>query len=217
MIVDRKPAGTPLQTEEASCDPAQGGDWTRLLIAQQPDTVLELPQGSAFRLEPQQPIFLQLHYINLGEMTADVEGSIALELADDSAGTPIEAHSSFVGSTDISIPAGQPGMTEFFTTPQGSADHPWQVFALTSHMHSLGVDATIERVASANAPDTTPLHESLDWHEPPLTTFDPPLAFSGQDGLRLRCHYQNTTDHDVVYGSRFEDEMCFMWLYYFQP
>lgn len=216
LIVDRMPAGTMLQTQEASCPPTMGGDSTRLIIAQQRDTVLDTPQGTAFRLEPHQPIFLQLHYINLADEAADIEGVVELQFADTSAGTPTEVQSLFAGSTSISLSAGEPGMAEFFTTPQGSADKPLYVFALTSHTHSLGIDATIERVASENAPDTTPLHESTDWHEPPLTTFDPPLEFTGQDGLRLRCKYQNTTDHDVHFGTRFEDEMCFMWMYFYQ-
>jgi hypothetical protein len=216
LIVDRMPAGTALQTEEASCPPTMGGDSTRLIIAQQRDTVLDAPEGTAFRLEPHQPIFLQLHYINLADKAADIEGAVELQYADENAGTPTEVQSIFTGSTNISLPAGEPGMTEFFIKPQGTAGKPVHVFALTSHTHSLGVDATIERVANQNAPDATPVHESLDWHEPPLTTFDPPLDFTGADGLRLRCKYQNTTDHDVGFGTRFEDEMCFMWMYFYQ-
>jgi hypothetical protein len=216
LIVDRLPVGTALKTQTASCAPTMGGDSTRLIIAQQRDTVLDTPKGTAFRLEPHQPIFLQLHYINLADAPADIEGAVELELADVSAGTPIEVQSLFTGAMAISLSAGQPGLAEFFMSPQGTASKPLQIFALTSHTHSLGVDSTIERVPNANAPDSTPVHESLDWHEPPLTTFDPPLQFSGQDGLRLRCHYQNTTDHDVHFGTRFEDEMCFMWMYFYE-
>ena len=89
------------------------------------------------------------------------------------------------------------------------------VFALTSHTHSLGVDSTIERVASESAPSTTPIHESLSWSEPPLTLFTPPLNFTGTDGLRLTCKYMNTTDQTVHFGTAFHDEMCFMWVYFY--
>jgi hypothetical protein len=111
------------------------------------------------------------------------------------------------------LPAGEATTAEFFLNP--ARNGPVRVFALTSHTHSLGVRSTIERVANLQAPDSTPIHESLDWSEPPLTTFDPSLSFDGSDGLRLRCHYMNDTDHDVGFGVRFEDEMCFLWLYYY--
>jgi hypothetical protein len=216
LIVDRAGSGAALQTKAASCPPTMGGDGSRLIIAQQRDTVLDTPENTAFRLEPHEPIFLQLHYINLADKPVNIEGAVELQYADPSAGTPIEVQSLFTGATSISLAAGQPGTAESFMIPQAGPDLPLRLFALTSHTHSLGIDATIERVASQDAPDTTPLHESLDWHEPPLTTFDPPLVFSGDDGLRLRCKYQNTTDHDVHFGTRFEDEMCFMWMYFYR-
>jgi hypothetical protein len=122
--------------------------------------------------------------------------------------------STFTGATDLLLPMGQAATGEFFMKLGGA--RPWHVFALTSHTHSLGIKSTIERVASATAPNATPIHESLDWHEPPLTRFEPPLVFNGADGLRLRCQFMNTTDHDVRFGTRFEDEMCFLWLYYYE-
>lgn len=218
LIVDRRPVGAELQETPTSCAPTMGGDSTRLIIAQQHDTVLEMPEGTALRLEPHQPIFMQLHYFNFGGEPIDVLGTLELELADTSAGEPLEVQSYFTGSVSIRLPAGEAGTAESFFAPTSPDARAMKVFALTSHTHSLGVEATIERVASLAAPDSTPIHQSLDWEEPPLSVFEPPLAFTGQDGLRLRCHYVNTTDHDVRAGTNFEDEMCFMWIYYFlQP
>ena len=181
-----------------------GGDSTRLIIAQQSDTKLAMPEGTALRIEPGQPIFMQLHYINLIETPADIEGAIELEFADDAQGTPIEVQSVFNGSLSIESPKHQAGSSEYFLKPGGTVQRPLHVFALTSHTHSLGIEATIERVPAIDAPDTTPLHKSLNWHEPPLTTFDPALDFDGSDGLRLRCKYMNTTDVDVHFGTRFK-------------
>jgi hypothetical protein len=215
LIVDRNPVGTPEQRQPTPCLPTMGGDNTRLIIAQQADTRVQMPPGTALRIEPRQPVFLQLHYINLGDQPADIEGVVELALFDDSAGTPIEAFSVFTGQTTIVLPAGEPGLAEFFLVPVPQPNRRVHVFALTSHTHSLGVESTIERVPDQFAPDATPLHRSLDWHEPPLTSFDPPLAFDGSDGLRLRCHYVNDTERDVTFGTAFEDEMCFMWMYYY--
>ena len=154
---------------------------------------MTLPEGTAFRIEPHQRVYLQLHYINYTQATADIEGSLELEPFAPTEGTPIEAHSRFTGQMSLNIPSGEASLGEFFFTPMGTAARPIQVFAITSHTHSLGVRSTIERVPARNSPDSTPIHESTDWAEPPLTQFDPPLQFTGQDGLRLRCNYQNDT------------------------
>ncbi|HEY2733941.1 MAG TPA: hypothetical protein VGI70_08150, partial [Polyangiales bacterium] len=128
----------------------------------------------------------------------------------------IEAQSLFTGSYNIDLAPHSPGSARSFIDPAaGAGGKIRHVFALTSHTHSLGVRATIERVASTDAPTSTPIHESLDWSEPPLTLFTPALDFDGSDGLRLICDYQNDTDHTVTFGTDFSDEMCFMWMYYF--
>jgi hypothetical protein len=216
LIVDRRPAGTTTDSEASPCSPTMGGDSTRLMIAQQRDTTLDMPAGTGLPIAAHQPVFLQLHYINLAETTADIVGTFEVVLSDPAEAPPIEVQSVFAGSTSLDLPNGELSMGEYFMTPGGGSAKPWHVFAVTSHTHSLGIRATIERVASANAADTALIHESLDWHEPPLTRLDPELVFDGSDGLRLRCYYQNDTGHDVRFGTRFEDEMCFLWLYYYE-
>jgi hypothetical protein len=213
LIVDRRAASDALMTSSQVCSPTMAGDQTRLLIAQQHDTLLALPSGVAYRLEAHQRIFLQLHYINLKEQAEVITGSVELTTAPASS-TLKEARSLFAGATSISLPAHQMGMASYFAKPAGGTQTR-HVFAVTSHTHSLGIRSTIERVASADAAESTPLHESLNWAEPPLTMLSPMLDFTGKDGLRLICRYMNTTDHAVSFGTRAEDEMCFMWMYYY--
>jgi len=215
LIVDRANSGTALQTTSQSCSPTMAGDTTRLLIAQQHDTVLELPDGVAYKLDAHQRIFLQLHYINVGTKPAEIAGKVELNLASGTGGTLKQAKSIFTGATSIMLQPGQPGSATYFSK-QPAQGGTWRVFALTSHTHQLGVRSTIERVASSGAAEVTPLHESLDWAEPPLTQFSTPLTFDGSDGLRLTCRYMNTTNRIVTFGTAAEDEMCFMWLYYYQ-
>lgn len=212
LIVDRRSAGTAEQPSPEICPPTMG-DTSRLIIAQQKDTRVTLPEPAVYALEAKQPVFLQLHYINTATETLDIAGEVELTLAEPSADL-VEVSSMFTGSFSINLAPMSEGSAQSFI-PVEPAAGTRHVFALTSHMHSLGVRATIERVDSADAPPAEPLHESLDWSEPPLTTFQTPLLFDGSDGLRLRCEYQNTTDHEVHFGTKFEDEMCFMWIYYY--
>jgi hypothetical protein len=212
LIVDRRPAQDSVSNDAELCGPTMGADNSRLLIAQQHDTLLELPENVGYLLEPKQRIFLQLHYFNPTAKAETIRGTLDLTLFPGDA-KPIEAQSIFTGSTNINLPPHQAGeSTSFQIIP---AEPAWNVFALTSHTHKLGVHATIERVSSADAGTGTLLHESRDWAEPPLDVFDEPLLFDGTDGLRLTCRYMNTTDRTVNFGVEVDNEMCFMWLYYF--
>lgn len=214
LIVDRQAQGTALQLEPRSCSPTMASDGTRLMIAQQAETSITLPSGAALSIEPHQILFLQLHYFNSGSAVRDVTGTVELTVADPSGATPTAALSQFTGTIDINLKPNSPGQAQYFfrPTPSTGTRH---VFALTSHTHHLGVRSTIERVASETAPPTTPIHESTNWDEPPLTMFDPPLPFDGSDGLRLVCNYENTTSQTVFFGTGVDSEMCFMWVYYF--
>lgn len=214
LIVDRKPAGTALNSEPMVCAPTMASDASRLIIAQQAKTAVTLPSGVAFKLEAHQRMFMQLHYLNVSDAAHDIRGDVELSVVSSSAKQPIEAKNIFTGSTNITVPAHADSESSAYFMPMAGRGMR-HVFGLTSHTHRLGVRSTIERVASANAPSATPLHESSSWSEPPLTFFDPPLQFDGSDGLRLICRYHNDTDQAVHFGVEAQDEMCFMWLYYY--
>lgn len=208
MIVSRvegEPATTPTE-----CFALLGGETSRLVIAQQHDTRFTLPAEAGFLLEPHAAITIQIHYINATGGTIDVSGGIELTTRpreDDLQ----EARVVFTGDLSLSLPANAMSEHNYFT-PLGDPAQPLRVFALTSHTHQLGVRATIRRQATES--DTGELlHESLNWSEPPLSIFDQVLVFDGSDGLALRCEYNNTTNQPVGFGTGFNDEMCFMWMY----
>jgi hypothetical protein len=214
LIVDRQPADTTVYTDPKKCTPTMGGDTSRLIIAQQKQTSVVLPSGVAFKLEAHQKLFLQLHYFNVDATAHDITGTVQFTLLNASEKPPIEAKNLFTGSTQINIPAHSQSESKAFYKPM-AAKGTRKVFALTSHTHRLGVMQTIERVDSMNAPTTTPLHTSTMWSEPPLTQLNPVLSFNGTDGLRLICRYSNDTDETVTFGVEAQNEMCFMWLYYY--
>jgi hypothetical protein len=214
FIVDRAPTDVPIEGL-VPCVGLSGADATRILIAEKPETIFKMPPGVGFTLRPHQPLTTELHYFNPTEETIDVEATIELELAEgEEAANMKEASMVFAGNTAIFLPANTASTVEFFA-PLGTPQAPARLFALTSHTHSLGVRSTIERVSDAFAGPGEELHESLSWAEPPMTEFETPLEFTGTDGLRLRCEYVNDTNGDVTFGTAFQDEMCFMWLYYY--
>jgi hypothetical protein len=213
LIVDRQPGATP-QLEPRACAPTPGSDASRLMIAQQAEAVVELPEGVAFSIAAGQPLFLQLHYFNSSDEVRDIRGHVDLEMLDPEGPVPTEARSMFTGKIGFTLPAKSISSIVSYVkpTPTEGTRH---VFAVTSHTHRLGIHAEIEHVTSETAPAVAPLHVSDSWDEPPLTMLSPPLPFTGTEGLRLTCQYENTLDRAVNFGTRATDEMCFMWVYYF--
>lgn len=213
LIVDRRSDLAP-SLEPETCAPTGGSDATRLMIAQQAEAIVELPENVAFSIAPRQPLFMQLHYFNASDEVRDIVGHIDLETMDADGPVPVEALSMFRGRIGFQLPANSPSTVVSYVTPTPSRGTR-HVFAITSHTHALGVHSQIELVPSETAPAVAPLHVSESWEEPPLTMLSPTVPFTGQEGLRLTCQYQNTRSEVVNFGVRATDEMCFMWVYYY--
>ena len=48
-----------------------------------------------------------------------------------------------------------------------------------------------------------------------LRSSDPPVSIGEGDGLAYQCAWNNTTDKAVGFGEGFNEEMCFLWAYYY--
>jgi len=215
FMVDRAPTDVELPGL-VPCVGLAGTDVTRVLIAEKPETVFAMPKGVGFTLRPHQALTAELHYFNPTDAPLDIEAVAELELAEgEEAANMQEASMVFTGNPVIALLPQSPGVVEFYMPLAGTPELPARVFALTSHTHSLGVRSTIEVIKDPLAETGELVHESLSWAEPPMSEFDPPLLFTGTEGLLLRCEYENTRDVPVTFGTAVENEMCFMWLYYY--
>jgi hypothetical protein len=158
---------------------------------------------------------IELHAINVTSAPVDVSANVSLHTVDDTVPL-IPADLLFWGNTNISIPAHSTADVHFFHRPWTGV----RIFGLTSHTHSHGTLATInvatnDTMDSAMSTDLMEVHRSLSWSDPPLTRFDPPMQLETGQGFHLLCHYNNTTDQTLSFGESFNDEMCFMWAYYY--
>jgi Copper type II ascorbate-dependent monooxygenase, C-terminal domain len=192
-----------------------------IFIAQQAESQLEFPRDEAnkpvgLEIEADQMVKIEMHYFNTGVSPADVDGKLMVDTIPLSADvTPSDL--AFWGTNDINIPPHAPYDTGVrFQLGLGST---W-TFALTTHQHHLG---TRMRVWHAiNKDDTSvPVADSTNWSDPPLEIFEQPLEFPdaggtySSKGFAYQCEYNNTTDQQVVFGEGIDDEMCFLWHYYY--
>jgi len=136
-----------------------------------------------------------------------------VHVTDAVAGTITEhANLMFYGNTRIVIPAQSMATVgpTFRKFPQAAP----KIFGLTGHTHQRGTGVTIE-LASAVTGTGTNVYTNTDWADPPLTIFTPPLAPTTGQGFRYTCTYNNPTNSPVTFGEGVNQEMCFLWAYYY--
>lgn len=207
MIVYR--TDEPVRTTPVSCFPfADGGQ--AVFIAETREAELTYPPDAALTFEPHQHVKLEIHEVNYVGEPLDVTADVTFDYYEDDGTTRSPVQFLFTGNMALALPAHEVTTVESFHAAPSDA----RIFGITSHTHSLGTHASIHRGTSASD-YTDVLHESNDWANPALDTFEPPLELGAGEGLRLECTFDNTTDAQVNFGLDFADEMCFLWAYYY--
>jgi hypothetical protein len=182
-----------------------------LFIAQKAQTELRFPTGVAYSLPAAQMVRIELHFLNTTSRPMAITGTV--HLGEASAGTVVDhANLMFYGNLNIRIPPlSAATVGPVFRAFRASTP---RIFGLTGHQHKRGTGVTIGLASSLTGP-STPLYINHDWADPPLTVFDPPIATTPGQGFRYSCTYDNPTSETVVFGEGVNQEMCFLWAYYY--
>jgi hypothetical protein len=219
LIVYRSAAGAE-RPEPFPCDPfldTLRDTTTPLMISQIAEETLRMPDRVALRIDDQQMIRLEMHYINASDTPAAVSAEARFEVMPNEQ-FEAEADFLFVGNPDIELPPGPStlGPTTLALPPE-LADI--NVFAVTGHTHQWGTAVTIEQLASTAAAAGTTIydHEGWNWEEPEVQRYDPPLSMPAGAGFRFTCEWDNRSEppQTVGFGESANDEMCFFWAYYY--
>ncbi len=217
-VIVYKSTKTDEQLEPSPCGGFAGlfaGEYP-IYIAQQEQTDLSLPTDAetgkpvGFHLDPQQMLLFEVHYINTTGAPIDIGATVSFDTVPDTDDV-IPSDFAFWGTVGINIP---PAST--FQTPvkfQKALDGS-KVFAITTHQHQLGTRMRVWHSVDKNDVDTL-VADGTDWANPPLELFDPPLTFGDKKGFSYQCEWNNTTNQQVGFGEGFNDEMCFLWHYYY--
>jgi len=208
MIVYR--SAQPLNATPTPCFPfADGAD--AIFIAESVEGELVYPDDASLAFDAHQHVRLEIHEVNYLPTDIDITAAVTFEFLPADAAPRAPVQFLFTGDMSISLPPREiTTITSFHTVPEGA-----RVFGLTSHTHALGTYASIHDATSESDTTGELLHESTSWAEPPLSTFSPPRVLAPGRGLRLTCTYENTRAETVGFGLGFDDEMCFLWAYWY--
>jgi hypothetical protein len=194
-------------------NPAKGSP---LMISQKKDDTLNLPDGVAFTLQPNQMIRLEMHYINATTNTVTLQSSSTMS---ETTNFQNEAGFLFIGDPDISLPPQVQttlGPAFLQLDPAYANVH---FFALTGHEHRMGTDVTVAVAANASDPGTMVYNVSnWLWSEPATVYPSPPFTVPAGGGFRFTCTWLNTNAAGtpaIRFGESANDEMCFFWAYYY--
>lgn len=211
-----KSAETEERATPFNCDPfveTLSGETFPLMITQIRNETLAFPNGVAFRFEPYQMVRLEAHFLNYFPETIEASGTVHFDgIAEGDVVS--EANMLFYGAPDIDIPKGQSVTTPwyFLDVMPGT-----RLFALTGHTHQYGtnVETRVAQGSGATGTQIYPGSEPFDWAEAPLVTYDPPIEIGTGTGFKIRCSWNNTTNGNLYFGESANQEMCFIWAYYY--
>lgn len=193
-----------------------------IFIAQQADAELVFPKDEngvpvGFQIDAHQMVRIELHYINTTPDPIQVAGKVHIDTVPLSTNV-VKSDLAFWGTKNFTIPAN--GTADTGVRFQAALPDT-KVFALTTHQHQLGTRMRVWYASDAN--DTsTPVADSTNWSDPPIELFSPALDFPADPngtkstkGFAYECEWKNPTPNDVKFGEGFNDEMCFLWHYYY--
>jgi hypothetical protein len=186
-----------------------------LTVTQKHDDTIQMPDGVGFPLEPDQLMHLEMHFINTGTETVDVEATSEL-FPRSSPDEVQEASFIIIGSLNITIPAKSALELpwSFVTLPSDFADVNF--FGATGHTHRFGTAARLQ-ISGPQGADPKTIYDppNFIWTEAELKFFSPEEHVPAGGGFRFQCAWDNPTDSELKYGESALDEMCFFWTYYY--
>jgi hypothetical protein len=165
------------------------------------------PGGMAYRLEPNTLLIFQLHWINPTASPAEQQFVLNLHTPPEPPKTLVDIY----GFTNfrIDIPPNEAKVE----TKECAVYDSIGLLTMSAHFHARGTLATAELIPAAGAPRS--LYETRSWDDPDVVVFPEAVRVIEGDRIRFACHYENREDRRVTYGPSSDDEMCFVFGYYF--
>jgi hypothetical protein len=182
-----------------------------LHVAGQPHLVVTYPAGMAAKLKGSVGLRLQSHYLNTTSSAFTANVAVKLYTVDPSTVTKWIAQLYF-NRTVLSVPVGD-GQVVSTTCTVPSTYGPIGLISGASHMHRRGVHYV------ATTSTGTSLIDTMQWDEPPIISYNPPIMLNPNDSITWTCTYNNHTMGTLTFGdSAQNNEMCiFLARFYSAP
>lgn len=188
-----------------------------VFIAQQATATLDFPDDEngvpvGFQIAANQMVKIEFHTINTTQTPLMVTGKATLDTIPLSS-TVTASDLAFWGTKNFTLP---PLATTSTLVDYQNGIPGTHSFAVTTHQHHLGTEMQVW-YSDGNGDTSNRIADGKNWSDPPLVMLNPAIDFpaDGSKGLSYQCTWNNTTTSTVKFGESFNDEMCFVWHYYY--
>ncbi len=177
--------------------------WDMVAASQKGDFTWTLPQGVAIKLNAQQQMIFQTHYVNAGtQKTPSGRGKVMINFwtIDKSEVTTLVG-AVFSNNKTINIP---PFTSATYCKVVTPFEHDVKLLLMTGHFHSRGKTFTVGHWDGTKLTDT--IYHSGNWSEPPILQFPTPLTIKAGDSIAYITTYENRTEDEIKFGPHVEYE-----------
>jgi Copper type II ascorbate-dependent monooxygenase, C-terminal domain len=164
-----------------------------------------LPEGVAYKVAKGSQLNLNLHLFNVSD--AALKGVSGTKVRTTTADKVKQfAETILAGPVSLSIPVGKSTTMGKCTVKSDTT-----VFAVSPHMHQLGVHLKAVATRAGGMPTVMLYDGPYDFYE--QRQFPAAVALKMGDTIQVECTYQNDTQRTVSFGESSLDEMCFIGVY----
>lgn len=199
-------------------------------IFQEADLMLEaqdhyldwtLPPGIGIRLDANQQMIVQSHYVNgtTSQTTPNNKGKVIINLY--RAQTPITQLGSmlFAQNRAVYLPPHSDTSYTKLCLFQG-VQRPIRILAMTGHFHDRGKQFTVERFDLRTMKPIDTIYQSANWAEPNFESYTTQNLVLTDDSICICyvCHYVNNSDIAIPFGPRTDiNEHANLFLWWISP
>jgi hypothetical protein len=178
--------------------------WQLVSATQNPLLDWRLPPGVAVYIGPRQPLMVQTHYVNAGQLSSKGRTKAKVVLHP-MAPEDVQTYGGAIFAQDrlVLVPPGRvTTKARCALTGEGADAKDMTIMAFTGHYHFRGVEFEVYRVAAdGTLSELLYRHEGYD--DPPFVEYPPenPLVLRAGEGIEWWCTYQNDTGNTYEFGA----------------
>jgi hypothetical protein len=190
------------------------------LIAATQNSLLDwtLPPGVAINFGARQPLMIQTHFVNGGQLETKghARAKILLHPVDPAT---VTAHAGAIFTQDrtLKVPPGRSTMkSRCALTGSGADAKDMTIMAFTGHYHFRGVEFEVYRV-NVDGSLGERLYQHAGYNDPEFTQYkSTPLVLHAGEGIEWWCTYQNDTEETFEFGPNTQrNEHCNLFGFYY--
>jgi len=177
---------------------------------QSPEEVQAFPEGSALVVPARSKIIGNAHLLNVAASQLETTLTMGIQaIEEEEVETKLRLFT--LRNTDIVIPpGGQSRMIQTCDIGQW-APKPFNFHYVLAHYHQWGNYFRVSFVHDDGSETTILELDNVGDHLG--HTIDPPISSLGTGKIKYECGYNNTTDRELHWGNKGEEEMCVLFGY----